>query len=146
MTKTLFTILLLFANSFAESAFAEKIAVIVNKNSSVSKLSQEQVKSLFLGQTRYAEGGKALSIGERDRNSPIYMEFYATVANMNPKEVSVHWAKKVFTGEAAPPARINGDDKATIDWLQTQPDAITYIYAKNSDSRVKIVTFIESSR
>lgn len=147
MARILLILLILTGATSAKlGEAAEKIAVIVNKNSTLQKLSNEQVKNLFLGQIRYIESGKPLVIGERDRKSQIHEEFYALAANMTPKDVSVHWAKKVFTGEAPPPPRISGDDAAAIEWVRGNPEAITYAYAKNCDAKIKIVAFLESPR
>ena len=139
--------LLAFSLMMAAHAWAEeKIALIVSKSSAIQKLSAEQVKTLFLGQTRFAEEGKVVNIADRDRNSPIYKEFYQLSANMSPKEVGVHWAKKVFTGEAPPPARLTGDDTAAKEWVKTHDDGLTYIYAKNADAKIRVVATLEGAQ
>lgn len=118
---------------------ADTIAVIVNKNSAVHKLTLAQVKAIFLGETRYADSSVLLEVHDRNSKSELYTHFFAGIASMNPKEVAVHWAKKVFTGEAAPISRILGDDAEAIALIIAKPNAITYIQEKNATNKVKVV-------
>lgn len=132
---------LLFSLFFTSQSLyaAATIVVIVNKKSTLQKLTLAQIKAIFLGETRYAAPGILLEINDRDRGSEIYKEFYDSIASMTPKEVSVHWARKVFTGEAPPSARVTGDDAAAIALVKAKPEAISYVYEKNANSSVKIV-------
>jgi ABC-type phosphate transport system substrate-binding protein len=123
---------------------ADNIVAIVNKKSTLQKLTLAQMKAVFLGETRYAAPGVLVEVTDRDRNSDIYKEFYSNIASMTPKEVSVHWARKVFTGEAPPPARIAGDDADAIAMIKSKPDAITYIFEKNANANVRIVFSVQS--
>jgi hypothetical protein len=141
MIRSLFLALLVFSSPLLAD---DSIALIVGKSSSIQKLSNDQIKSLFLGQTRFVGEGKAVTIADRDRNSAIYKEFYALATGMSVKDVAVHWARKVFTGEAPPPTRIAGDDTAAKDWVRSNDEGLTYVYAKNCDANVRIVALIEN--
>lgn len=117
----------------------EKILVIANKELDLKALTRTQMKSLFLGEMRFTASGKAVRIGDRDRSSRVHKDFYESTAQMSPKDVSIYWARKVFSGQALPPARIPGDDKSTLDWVRAHTDGISYIYADNVDSSVQVV-------
>lgn len=130
---------------FSHSLLAgDNIVAIVNKKSTLKKLTLAQVKAVFLGETRYAAPGVSVEISDRDRASVIYKDFYDGIASMTPKEVSVHWARKVFTGEAPPPARISGDDAEAIALVKSKPNAITYVFEKNANGSVRIVFSVKS--
>lgn len=117
----------------------EAIAIVVSKKSPIEKLSATQIRALFLGETRRLDSGKAVEIGDRDRHSEIFRDFYFTVADMTPKDVAIHWAKKVFTGKATAPTHVAGDDEAAKAWVKSRLDGITYIAAKNVDAQVKVI-------
>jgi ABC-type phosphate transport system substrate-binding protein len=117
----------------------ESIAVVTSKTSKIDKLSLAEIRALYLGETRRLQSGKTVDIGDRDRASDLHRDFYHSVAEMSPKDVAVHWAKKVFTGKATAPARVAGDDEAAKAWVKAKPDAITYIAAKSVDGQVKVV-------
>ncbi|MBC7530366.1 MAG: hypothetical protein H7318_02245 [Oligoflexus sp.] len=123
---------------------ADNIVVVVNKKSTLQKLTLNQIKAVFLGETRYAAPGILVEVTDRDRASDIYRQFYDGIASMKPKEVSVHWARKVFTGEAPPPARVSGDDAQAISLVKAKPDAITYIFEKNANASVRIVFSVQA--
>jgi len=117
----------------------EAVVAIVHRSSPLQKLTASQLKAVFLGESRFAVPGVMVEVNDRDRNSEIYREFYASIAAMSPKDVSIHWARKVFTGAAPPPPRISGDDSMAISVVTAKPEAITYIYEKNLTNAVKVV-------
>ena len=123
---------------------ADNIVAIVNKKSTLQKMTLAQVKAVFLGETRYAAPGILVEVSDRDRASEIYREFYDNIASMTPKEVSVHWARKVFTGEAPPPVRISGDDAEAIALVKAKPEAISYVFEKNATASVRIVFSVQA--
>lgn len=134
------SLILLLLQSLTQSAFAaDAIVAIVNRKSVLQKLTQQQMKAVFLGETRFAAPGVLLEIVDRDRTSDIYKNFYANLVSMSPKEVSIYWAKKVFTGEAPPPTRVTGDDAAAIEQVKGKPNSISYIYEKNVTASVKVI-------
>jgi ABC-type phosphate transport system substrate-binding protein len=134
------SLILLLLQSLVPTAFAaDSIVAIVNRKSTLQKLTQQQLKAVFLGESRYAAPGVLIEIVDRERTSDIYKDFYASLVAMSPKEVSIYWAKKVFTGEAPPPTRVIGDDAAAIEQVKTKPNGISYIYEKNVTAAVKVI-------
>lgn len=121
---------------------ADSIALVTSRKSMIEKLSPGQIRALYLGETRRLESGTTVELGDRDRSSEIYRDFYQTVTDMTPKDVAVHWAKKVFTGKATPPVRLVGDDEAAKNWVKARPDAMTYISSRSVDSSVKVIGLI----
>ncbi|RYZ54894.1 MAG: hypothetical protein EOP07_15170 [Proteobacteria bacterium] len=133
-------LILVLLLSLSQTAFAaDAIVAIVNRKSVLQKLTQQQMKAVFLGETRYAAPGVLVEIVDRDRTSDIYKDFYAGLVSMSPKEVSIYWAKKVFTGEAPPPSRVTGDDAAAIEQIKAKPNGISYVYEKNVTAAVKVI-------
>ena len=107
-------------------------------------LSSKVLMAVFLGEPRYAAPGILVEVTDRDRASDISRQFYDGIASMKPKDVSAHWARKVFTGEAPPPGRVSGDDAQAISLVKAKPDAITYIFEKNGNAGVRIVFSVQT--
>lgn len=125
---------------YSSSGLAQgNIVVVVSKKSQLGRLSAAQVKALYLGETRIPVPGVSIELHDRERSSDIFKQFYAAIASMTPKQVTVHWSRKVFAGEASPPPREAGEDSAVIEALKAKPLAINYIYEKNLNSSVKVV-------
>jgi ABC-type phosphate transport system substrate-binding protein len=133
--------LLLFAMLSGHALAADNIVVVVSKKSPLTKLTNAQVKALYLGETRYAVPGVQVELHDRDRSTPIFKEFYSRLAAMSAKQVTVHWSRKVFTGEAPPPVRDSGDDAAVIEAIKDRAEAINYVYEKSlsPSAKVKVV-------
>lgn len=140
----LFLIACLFVGT--EAFAADNIVVVVNKKSAITRLTHAQVKALFLGETRYPVPGVPVELQDRERTSQIFKEFYDGVASMSPKQVTVLWSRKVFTGEAPPPVRVSGDDNAILEALKQKPEAISYIYERNVTPSVRVVYSLKERR
>jgi hypothetical protein len=137
--KIFFNLLILVTIASPNADAADVIVVIANRSLEIPQLDASSLKSYFMGEKRYTETGQMVRIGERDRESDLYREFYDLTLRMTPKDVAVYWAKKVFTGEAIPPTRIKGDDQETLEWVRTHQEAISYIYEKNVDNTVQVL-------
>ncbi|MES2745154.1 MAG: hypothetical protein V4655_06995 [Bdellovibrionota bacterium] len=139
--KKIYLCFMIFIMLTAKSFAADNIVVIVPKKSPLTKLTLAQVKALYLGETRFAVPGVQVELHDRDRTTVIFKEFYEKVADMSPKQASVHWSRKVFSGEAPPPVRDSGEDAAVLEALKNKGEAINYVYEKSvtSASNMKIV-------
>lgn len=132
-------LILAFAIHVGRAEASGNIVVVVAKKSPITKLTHAQVKSLYLGETKFVAPGQSVELRDRDRTSEIFKEFYAGLVSMTPKQVTVHWSRKVFTGEAPPPTRDMGEDASVIEALKSKPEAINYIYEKNVNRDVRVV-------
>jgi ABC-type phosphate transport system substrate-binding protein len=132
--------LILLLALFATPATArEQIAVVISAKSTVTSLSDAQVKDLFLGNAEFLPNGeKALPV-DQPRTAEITQGFYSLVAGMSIKELSVHWAKMVFTGHGTPPPQVDGGDAKIKDWVNSKPNGIGYISGSAVDGSVKVL-------
>lgn len=129
--------LLLIVVSAMNSANAS-VVVIVSKDSSVSSLTQSEVKQLFLKQNKYFPGGNvALPLDQRPTQK-IKRSFYQSVARMNSSQWLAYWSKLVFTGKMNPP-RLLGDDQDVLKLVASDPQFIGYIDSTSLNEHVKVV-------
>src|SRR5687768_16580346 len=91
----------------ARPGFA-RIVVIADAKGAVPALNTDQVKNYFLGEASFLPSGEKVRLGDQEKGSKIRDGFYDALAKMTTKEVSVHWAKKIFAGRGSPPVYISG--------------------------------------
>ncbi len=114
-----------------------EIAVIVNPGSSVSQLTQEQIKEIFLGSTTTL-GSDTAMLFDQDSSSAIRESFYQKVTGKSARSVMATWSKLVFTGKGKEPKALNSD-KAIIEAVKGSKGGIGYVEAKSVDASVKTV-------
>jgi ABC-type phosphate transport system substrate-binding protein len=119
-------------------AQAEQIAVIANPKGPVSSLSQKQISNLYLGRKKGSTGlrlfGHSISSGTRAK-------FFKKINGMSLSQVNAYWARLKFTGQVFPP-RVLSSDKAVIDAVRRQKNAIGYINANALTAGVKVVKML----
>src|SRR6185295_17185581 len=90
------------------SAARAQVAVIAHRGTSVSQLSLDDLRRLYLGQTSHLSGHRVTLV----ETAPLRAPFYRTVAQMSEAQVDRAWLAVVFQGgDATPPRRMpTGDD------------------------------------
>ena len=122
---------------YAVSACAD-VVVVVSANSTVTRLTAEQVINIFLGKTDiFPNGNSAVPIDQAEGN-PIREEFYSKIANKNPSQISAYWAKIIFTGDGFPPKLLK-DNMAVKKAVSDNPNAIGYIDKSVVDRSVRVI-------
>ena len=99
-----------------------EIAIFVNPNSSVSNISEREIRRLFLGKSIKLPNGSraALAIYE-----PLETEFNTHALKRSNAQVSAAWSRLKFSGRAREPATFS-DPAALLDFVATTPNAIAY--------------------
>ncbi|MFQ5452792.1 MAG: hypothetical protein ACE5D6_01230 [Candidatus Zixiibacteriota bacterium] len=77
-----------------------QIAVVVNDSSSVSDLSMEELKRIYMGKTTVIPDNEPIVLLEF---CYLKEKFYDIVLDMSPLKVKKYWMKMVFSGEYATP-------------------------------------------
>ncbi|MDH5730466.1 MAG: phosphate ABC transporter substrate-binding protein, partial [Gammaproteobacteria bacterium] len=100
---------------FSASSLAE-VAVIVNANNPINKLSKTEVKRLFLGKLkRFPGGAKAqpldLRVGTKERST-----FYSKVVRKSDAQLKSYWSTMIFSGRGVPPKEFN-DVAEAVEWV-----------------------------
>jgi ABC-type phosphate transport system substrate-binding protein len=127
----------------ATPAWAKRIAVVAGAGSKIGALTEAQARDVFLGNQEVLPGGERVAPVDQGKDASITKDFYALVAGMSLKDVSVHWAKKVFAGRGTRPAQIEGGDAGVKTWVQARTGAIGYVYADSVDGSVKVLLTLE---
>ena len=127
----------LVLSMYAASAYAD-VVVVVSANSTVTRLTPEQVTNIFLGKTDvFPNGIKAVPIDQAEEN-PIRNEFYLKVSSKSSSQLSAYWTKIIFTGNGFPPKILN-DDVSVKKAVANNPNAIGYIDKNEADKSVRVI-------
>jgi ABC-type phosphate transport system substrate-binding protein len=119
-----------------------QIAVIAAKNSRLGTLTVTQAKAFFLGEDQLLPSGERVAPVDQGREASITIEFYRALAGMNLRDLSVHWAKKVFTGMGMRLPRVEGDAEVKA-WVSSRPTGIGYVSHEAVDASVKTLLLLD---
>lgn len=122
LIKTVLLLPLLLAWSLT-SAQAD-ILVVTSAKSSVSQLSDAQVKQLFTGVLHEVNGHKLTPI-DLPEDSNVRNEFYKTVVGRTAQQMRAYWTRLIFTGRGAPPATASENDLPLR--LQSDENLVGYL-------------------
>lgn len=116
--------------------------VIGNLSSSVKSLTLEEVRALYLGQTRTLRGAGSVDLADRQSDSAIFREFYEKVTEKDSRQIKALWAKLGFMGKAKPPKVFDSDEDIKA-WIKKHPNAIGYIEKSSLDKSVNVLLVID---
>lgn len=105
-------------------AQTEDVLVVVNKSSAPLSLSSNQIKNLFMG----GVVGKNLYPIALERGNIARTVFNTRVLGLTEARIQSYWAQMRFGGRQDRPIEVS-DNKAVIDYLTNNPDAIGYLPA-----------------
>lgn len=129
----------------AFSLMGQDIVVIVNPESGVQKLSQEEVKNIFLGrQKRISERLVALPV-EQVEPSELRTRFYKALVGKDVAEINAYWARLYFSGEAQPPHRARSAQEV-LDIVAANKGAVGLVEKDQVDRRVRVVFWLKGSQ
>lgn len=136
--KDLFGAFLITAIGAACSLAQAQVVVIISAKNPISKLTQDQVAQIFLGQSKsYYTGAMAEPIDNAE-GAAARNEFYQKVLGKNAAQLKAHWAKLSFSGAGQPPKAL-ADDKAVVKLVAENPKFIGYVEKASVDASVKVV-------
>ncbi len=115
------------ANLFFYEAFAdENPVVIVNQETPVDKIDQNQVTQIFLRQTQTWSNGKTIQPIDLKEGSSLKTDFYSKVTGRSPAQLRAYWARQSFTGMGIPPKEVSTTEEMNK-MIENTPGAIGYI-------------------
>lgn len=123
---------------FPASLAASEIAVVVNKENPVDSLTTKEVSDFFLSRRRVFPSGDAVLVIEQQRDSKLRDIFFRLLNGMTIKQLNAYWARLQFSGEIQPPESLP-DNKAVLEAVQKNRNAIGYVDATSLDNSVKII-------
>jgi len=117
---------------------ADDVAIIANKQVSISEISSKQATDLWLGKKKQVSGSGILIPVDIGQNERSYKDFYQKVVNKNPKQVKLYWGKQMFGGKNFPPKRLY-DDASILKWVSETANGVGYVNANNVNDTVKVL-------
>lgn len=118
------------------------LAIVVNPKSSVTEVSADEIKRLYIGKTKLLDSGARLVPVDHDDGREIKQEFYGKVVQKPLARLKVHWSRLIFSGRGRPPEVI-GDDAKIKAWVADHENAIGYIDADMVDESVRAVLIVK---
>mgnify|MGYP000191506931 CR=1 FL=1 len=134
-------IILAILMAVALPVLAEPV-VIGNLSSSVKSLTLDEVRALYLGQTRTLRDAGSVDLADRQSDSAIFREFYEKVTEKDSRQIKALWAKLGFMGKAKPPKVFDSDEDIKA-WIKKHPNAIGYIEKSSLDKSVNVLLVID---
>jgi ABC-type phosphate transport system substrate-binding protein len=114
-----------------------QIAIIVNKNNSISKLSSDDLKNIYLGKITSFSNNKRIILTEY---APLKEKFYKIVLDKSLRNVKKYWISFVLSGKSAnPPIEYKDIDNAKS-FVSQNNGAICFVNLSDVDKSVKVLT------
>lgn len=121
----------------AAEARAE-LVVVVNPQSGIERLGEDDVINIFLGRYRRLASGIAAEPVDIVDDSTLRARFYRHLVNKSLPEINAYWARLVFSGKTRPPHMVGSVEEA-LRFVTSQPGGLAYLERAQVDRRVKIV-------
>ncbi|MFQ5637326.1 MAG: hypothetical protein ACE5IR_04970 [bacterium] len=135
-TRLLFLALGLFYGVIGPNANAQ-IAVIVNKNNSISDIALDNLKNIYLGKVSTFSNRTSVVLSEY---APVKKQFYKTLLNKDVSSVKKYWISYVLSGKSSsPPIEIKNLDEVQL-FMSKNPGAICFVKVSELDNRFKALT------
>lgn len=136
---TIFIVLLLLAaNIFAQSA-----SVIVNKNSKVQNVSNEELRKIYLGKKEmWGDGSRIVLAFLSPEKSNSTNLLFDSVLGMDVLKFRKYWVKKLFAGNGIKPNEFDTEQEV-IDFVMKNPGAIGVVSSGVNENNIRVVTQIK---
>ncbi|WP_159737870.1 hypothetical protein [Vibrio atypicus] len=125
-TKALLVSITIVLLCYANRSYADEFMVITFNNQ-LETLRTHQVKMLYRGRLSHINGTPT-RLMDLPKTSHYRDDFYRTLLNKSPSQMSAIWAKQSFSGKALAPFEIeNESEKAIIHWLKHNKNGVAYV-------------------
>jgi ABC-type phosphate transport system substrate-binding protein len=123
-------------------AYAEPLAVIVNKNNPNASLSTTTVASMYRGETLHWPGGDRIKLVNREISAEARKTFYLRVLNAKPDQVFYRQGTPIPVQSV-----IERSDDAVVRFVGSIEGAIGYVsltrFRQIDDGLVKVILIME---
>lgn len=117
------------------------IAIIVNKEVVVGKVTQSQITALFLQQSKKINDVYLTPLDLTQRTE-IREKFYRKLANKTPLQMKAYWSRLVFTGKGEPPMEFENSEEVLVT-VASDENYIGYINVEDVDDTVNVIFKIQ---
>jgi ABC-type phosphate transport system substrate-binding protein len=109
---------------------AREIAVIVNADGPLTRLSQTELVEIFLGQKEMANGVRIRPI-DQDESQEIREAFLSNVLHLSHRAYINHWNHRLFREGGIPPL-LKNDSSEVIRTVREREGAVGYVWASEA--------------
>ncbi|PKM22318.1 MAG: hypothetical protein CVV10_04890 [Gammaproteobacteria bacterium HGW-Gammaproteobacteria-14] len=113
------------------------LVIVTGSNSSITSLSENEIRQLFSGQLRSVSGQRVqpLDLPGSDRNRE---QFYRKLMGRSPDQMRAYWTRLIFTGQGQPPREVSSALELTT-LVASSPEYIGYLPASEVNERVRVI-------
>ncbi|GAB1445690.1 hypothetical protein MASR2M41_14050 [Flammeovirgaceae bacterium] len=139
---------MLFIMLTAFAPAASEIAVIVNNENTVDKLTPGEVKLYWLRKIkkRWPDINKNIKPADRKSKCSEQDTFYESVLGMSANDVETYFTQKQYENAEKPQDKFSSDD-SIIDFVAGEPGAIGFVNVSSlsaaAKSKVKVVLIVK---
>jgi hypothetical protein len=122
----------------AASADDKAYKVIVHPDSTVSSVSRELLRRIYLKkQSGWGDGRTARPI-DLDAKTPVRDRFTRGVLKKSPSQLRAYWNAQIFSGKGTPPP-VAKSTTAAIKYVLANPGAVAYIPADADPGGCRVI-------
>ena len=138
MKSTFILVLVLFVALSGFAPAPTEIAIIINKENTVEKLTSGEVKLYWLRKIkkRWPELNKNIKPADRKTKNPEQDAFYAKVLGMSATDVETYFNQKQYESAEKPQDKF-ASDAAMIDFVGEEAGAIGFVNTASLTPEVK---------
>ena len=120
---------------------SDDIAVVVSARNQISHLSLPELRAILLGERHFWKNQVPIVIVLREPKSRERELILKKVLGMNESAFKAHWRRKLFRAEAVSEPMSVSSNSLALEYLDTNPGAITFLAGKNlrPDSKVVMI-------
>lgn len=112
--------------------------VVITHPDNTEKLSQADVRQIFLGKRKAFADGEAIEMFDLPDGSDEKVSFTKKVLRKSVSSLNSYWSRMLFSSKGQPPRSLN-DAKEVLEAVSTNKNAIAYISSSDVSSNVKVV-------
>jgi ABC-type phosphate transport system substrate-binding protein len=106
-----------------------ELQIIVNASNGVTRLTREQVRSVFLKKTDRWDNGVGIAPVDQSGRSRVRWRFCQQILGHQASWVERYWTEQIFTGRGTPPP-VMASDEEVIAFVAEHDGAIGYVAAR----------------
>jgi len=130
--------LLLVGLTTLQANESNDLIVVTNKDVSMSSIDDNEIRRLFLGQSRRLPNGDRAALAAY---APLKAFFNSRILGRSDTDVARIWSKLKFSGRQAPPRTFDNVD-ALVEYVKSTPNALAYLPGSYRKAEVRVMSYI----
>lgn len=128
----------LLLSLFINATVNADTVIIVNNQSKVESLDQEQLADIYLGKSPTLPNGDQVVAIDYHENVALRETFHSAVTGKSQSQLKSYWSRLIFSGKGTPPKEVE-DESSMKKLVANNPNVLGYIHSDNLDDTVKVV-------